>query len=462
MRNKLMSNKQRQAVSGSKPVASSTANTRLSGSWLIITRALWLALVVPSLVLFVAGFPLYYARLQMACVGPVMCNIVGSMTAKGLQALPALGFSVSEYAAFVTLFWAIIAVIWCGIGLLIYWRRSDDWLALLAAFFLVMFVTTFPGLPTSVLALTYPVLNVPTTLMSVLGQASIGMFFLLFPSGRLVPRWMGLILLLIVIQVVSSAFPLTSPLNANNWPGWLNGLVSLVTYGTIIFSQVYRYRRESTPIQRQQTKWVVLGIITVVTGFIAFGVLFSVLFPAVGQSDSPYSVILDIAYPLLTLLLPLSIGVAILRYRLYDIDVLINRTLVYALLTGVLVALYVGLIFGLESLVGLLTRQTSQPVIIVISTLAIAALIQPLRHRIQNLIDRRFYRHKYDAQKTLAAFNATLRSEVDLNQLREQLLVVVNETMQPVHVSLWLRSPQRHTEKSSRHLEQHDTMGEDS
>ncbi|HAT46826.1 MAG TPA: hypothetical protein DCS90_17130 [Ktedonobacter sp.] len=95
-----MSNKQRQAVSGSKPVASSTANTRLSGSWLIITRALWLALVVPSLVLFVVGFPLFYARIQTACVGPVMCNIVGALTAKGLQALPALGFSVSGYATF--------------------------------------------------------------------------------------------------------------------------------------------------------------------------------------------------------------------------------------------------------------------------------------------------------------------------------------------------------------------------
>jgi hypothetical protein len=445
-----------------KSVTSRAATTRLTGSWLIVARTVWLAQVVPSLGLFVAGFPLFYARIQTACVGPVMCNIVGALTAKGLQALPALGFSVSGYATFYTIFWAIIAMIWCGIGFLIFWRRSDDWLALLAAFFLVMFITTFPGLPTSILALTYPVLNVPTTLMSVLGQASIGVFFLLFPSGRLAPRWMVLILPLLIIQEVAPIFPPTSPFNVNNWPGWLNGPVALVVYGSIIFSQVYRYQRESTPVQRQQTKWVVLGIIAVATGFIAFGVLFSVLFPAVGQSDSPYSVILDIAYPLLTLLLPLSIGVAILRYRLYDIDVLINRTLVYALLTGVLVVLYVGLIFGLESLVGLLTRQTSQPVIIVISTLAIAALIQPLRHRIQNLIDRRFYRHKYDAQKTLAAYNATLRSEVDLNQLREQLLVVVNETMQPVHVSLWLRSPQRHTEKSSRHLEQHDTMEEDS
>src|SRR5436305_7135111 len=133
---------------------SSIATTRLTGIWLILTRIAWLALVVPSLSLFVAGFPLFYARLQMACVGPVMCNIAGALTARGLHALPAIGFSVSGYATFYTIFWAINAVIWCGIGFLIFWRRSDDWLALLAAFFLVMFITTFPGLSTSVLVLT--------------------------------------------------------------------------------------------------------------------------------------------------------------------------------------------------------------------------------------------------------------------------------------------------------------------
>src|SRR5436305_518482 len=418
-------------------------NTRLSGPWLIIARTVWLALVIPSVGLFVTGLPVYYERLQTACVGPVACNFAGALTAKGLRSLSAIGFSVSGYATFYTFFWVIIAVIWCGIGFLIFWRRSDDWLALLAAFFLVMFITTYSGLSTYVLALTYPALDLPTTLMSALGQLSIGAFFMLFPSGRLVPRWMAVFLLLLIIQTVSSLFPLTSPFNVNNWPGWLTGLLDVVSYAAVIFSQVYRYRRESSPVQRQQTKWVVLGITTVAAGFIVLGLLFVVLFPVVNQPDSPYSLLQNI-YPLLTLLLPLSIGMAILRYRLYDIDILINRTLVYGTLTVSLALVYFSLVIGLASLVRLFTGQASQsPVVIVASTLAIAALFQPLRRRIQIIIDRRFYRRKYDAARTLAAFSATLRNEVDLHQLCEHLVAVVQETMQPAHVSLWLRSPQQ-------------------
>ena len=435
------SNTQQQNASGS--ISASTANTRLSGSWLLLARAVWLALVLPSVALFIAGLPVYYEQLQRACIGPVECNIAGALTARGLQALLALGVSASEYATFYTIFWVIIAAIWCGIGFLLFWRRSDDWLALLAAFFLVMFVTTFQGLPISALALAYPALNLPTPLMSAIGQVSIGAFFLLFPSGRLVPRWMAVFLLLLILQTVSSLFPLTSPFNANTWPAWLTGLLDVVSYAAIIFSQVYRYRRVSTPLQRQQTKWVVFGIITVAAGFIVFGLLFAVFFPEVNQPDSPYSLLQNV-YPLLTLLLPLSIGIAVLRYRLYDIDILINRTLVYGTLTASLALVYFGLVIGLELLVRLFTGQVSQtPVVIVASTLAIAALFQPLRRRIQIIIDRRFYRRKYDAARTLAAFSATLRNEVDLHQLCEHLVAVVQETMQPAHVSLWLRSPQK-------------------
>jgi hypothetical protein len=175
-------NTQQQSASAS--VASSSTKTRLSGSWLLIARSIWLALVIPSLLLFVVGLPAYFAQIQRACVDPVTCNIVFALTAQGLRALAALGLSVSGYAAVLTLFWTIIVAFWSGIGFLIFWRRSDDGMALLAAFSLVMFNITYPGLSASVLSISYPVLDLPITLISLLGQVSITVFFLLFPGGH--------------------------------------------------------------------------------------------------------------------------------------------------------------------------------------------------------------------------------------------------------------------------------------
>jgi hypothetical protein len=140
------------------------------------------------------------------------------------------------------------------------------------------------------------------------------------------------------------------------------------------------------------------------------------------------------------LLIPISFGIAILRYQLWDIDIIINRTLVYGTLTGILAAVYFGLVLGLGYILGGFTGHLAQSnIAIVASTLAIAAIFQPLRKRIQSFIDRRFYRSKYNAAKILEAFSATLRDEVDLEQLSERLVAVVQETMQPEHVSLWLR-----------------------
>src|SRR6516164_11307503 len=131
----------------------STSKMRLSGFRLMIARVVWLGLVIPSLVLFIASLPVYYAQIQKPCGDVTTCNIAGALTTQGLQGLPAFGLSASSYAALLTVFFTIIVTIWCGVGLLIFWRRSDEWFALLTAFFLVMFNITYPGFATSTLAL---------------------------------------------------------------------------------------------------------------------------------------------------------------------------------------------------------------------------------------------------------------------------------------------------------------------
>jgi hypothetical protein len=180
--------------------------------------------------------------------------------------------------------------------------------------------------------------------------------------------------------------------------------------------------------ERQQFKWFAYGTA------VFLGALF--LMDAALQIGGPWARFVVIVTGLSAI--PVAVGIAILRYRLYDIDLLINRTLVYGVLTGILALVYLGGVVALQALFRYLTGQGSQ-LAIVASTLAIAALFGPLRRRIQAFIDRRFYRRKYDVTKTLEAFSATLRDETDLDALRADLVGVVGETMQPAHVSLWLR-----------------------
>jgi hypothetical protein len=428
-------------------VVSSTTTTRLTGTRLIIARDVWLVLAIASLGLFIANLLVSYQQLLRVCVEPVTCtNLAGALPASGLQALTSSGFSVSAYAAPVTIFYAITAAIWYAVGFLIFWRRSDDWLALLAAFFLVMFNVTSLGNTASVLPLAYPSLALPLKLVDFLGQVSLAVFIQLFPNGRLVPRWMGLILLLSISYTFVNNFPsITSPFNAH-WPAWLNWLIILVVFGATVYSQIYRYRRVSTPVQRQQTKWVALGVIA------AIGVAIGILALSSLSQNVGTVLLFIIIWPVAFLLIPLSIGFSILRFRLYDIDLIIHRTLVYSALTVVLAVIYEVSVFTLQYITSSLTFIRGNQLAIIASTLLIGLLFKPLHDRTRLLIDRRFYRRKYDAARTVATFSATIRDEVDLNQLCTKLTAVVQETMQPAHVSLWLCSPKRYLEDATRAL----------
>jgi len=222
-----------------------------------------------------------------------------------------------------------------------------------------------------------------------------------------------------------------------------NDLVSKLFFVVVpigLFVQIYRYRRFSNAVQRQQTKWVVFGLTIGISGFAGTLMLIMITFARPGFATGLMGYILGgTALILFLLFIPASIGMAILRSHLWDVDILIRRTLVYGALTATLALVFFGSVILLQRLVGSFTGVENSPIAIVISTLAIAGLFSPLRRRIQNDIDRRFFRRKYNAQKTLESFAASVRDEVELEDLTGRLLAVVEETMQPENVSLWLK-----------------------
>jgi hypothetical protein len=289
---------------------------------------------------------------------------------------------------------------------------------------------------------------------------------LLFPDGRLPSgRWRPLAwfsgVLIVLLSVAGGLAPgplenqggVPNPFGLEGHP-WLADavLVMLPLLPLCILvsavSLVLRFRRSGGEV-RQQIKWIAFvasfaGVVYL--SLMVSSLIFFIFAPEMvggGGRLAPPPLWVELLFSVAALSfagIPVAIGFAVLKYRLYDIDVVINRTLVYGSLTALLALVYFGGVAATEAIFRTLTGQEHQPQLaIVISTLVIAALFNPLRHRIQAFIDRRFYRRKYDARKTLEAFSARLRDETDLNALSDDLVGVVRETMQPTHVSVWLR-----------------------
>ena len=402
----------------------------LQGRILKVAQVAWILIAVLSCVLFVISLPAFYTQTQSLCTGGA-CNGV-QVSPEQAHSLAAHGISLTSYAWYSVLVTILSTLIWVSVGWLIFWHKSDSWIALL-----ISLQAVTQGASTSITALgSFPVLQYPAYWLSFLNQVLLFLLFALFPTGRFVPKWILWVVLVGVALAIADFF---LPLQQVSWYPAFSFLYFLVVMGILVIAQIYRYRSVSTPVQRQQSKWIVFAIATIILMLAIF--IVPVPFnPALFQSSSLYALITSNISLIVSLLGPISIYIAIMRYRLYDIDIIINRSLVYGSLTVLLALIYFGLVIGLGSLVRLFTGQVSQsPVVIVASTVAIFALIQPLRHRIQRIIDRRFYRSKYDAAKIIANFSSTLRDEVDLNTLSEHLVAVVQETMQPAHVSLWLR-----------------------
>ncbi|MDQ2672872.1 MAG: hypothetical protein M3Y38_08660 [Actinomycetota bacterium] len=405
--------------------ASESAAT-LHGRRLLLARATWVAVTVTTLGMFVAAVPVRYARLAHPTEGV-------------RAALAEVGISPGGYALYTVGLDAIFVSVFAAVAGVIFLRRSHDPMALLVATMLVTWGTLnalFVATPGAIVGIN-AIVDVVLQLLTFVGYITWMLFFYLFPSGHFVPSWTRWLALVYGVGFFGLwNFTHFGPLS---WPPLLFNAAVLLVWGSFPIAQIYRYARVSDTTQRQQTKWVVFGVAVALAGAL------TTIYTLEAAVDLPPEEVGSKMLRLLLmdtfgLLIPLSVGIAMLRYRLFDIDVLINRTLVYGSLTLMLALLYFGGVTATQTLFSVLTGQQELPQLaVVVSTLAIAALFSPLRRRVQSFIDRRFYRKKYDAAKTLEAFSAKLRNETDLETLSEELVSVVRQTMQPEHASLWLR-----------------------
>jgi hypothetical protein len=385
----------------------------------------------------------YATRILIVLQEPLLVLPDELWTSNQLEsALASFGLSGTVYAAYLLFISFIFFLAFFISGWLILLRKNEDWFGLYLAILLLCWAggfTVFISLPQASQWM--------DTVYDYIGWIMWpGLFLLLyfFPSGHVVPRWArwfalgwGLFAVWGLISTAFGGLP-------DEFVYFIPLLIAVLVVGG--YSQVYRYRKAGA-LERQQIKWVVsaLVLMAAVFSFVSIFVNFS------GLNDPSKS---GLAVAFLTTELtafignlvfigvPISIVLAMLRYRLWDVDLIIRKTLVYGILSAALALLYFGLVTLLQALSASVFGLQS-PVIIVLSTLVIAVLFNTLRTRIQDLIDRRFYRRKYDAEKALAHFAEAARNETDIQCLNEALLEVVQETMQPERVSLWIQKPAR-------------------
>ena len=409
--------------------------SRYQSRLLTFARLFWLAFLLFKWVYWIASMPRFFALVNAGAI-PTVVTSGGVQVSPELFAVAAAAWRVSvpAWAVLNTLINILSDVVFTLTAALVWWRVRT-WFGLLTAMVLLVGGSNVQ----SNVVRTAMISPVAQTIWEA-GALIWPLFFVwlyLFPDGRAVPRQLRWVIgplvavftLLFVVSVIPSV--LTALYASSNLIPALDrfGSVLIVPlFFLILGAQIYRYLRVSGRVERDQTKWFLFGLVVAVALPLVAG-LFVTL-------PTEVEVIAFMA-------IPLGIGVGVLRYHLWDIDVIIRKALGYAVLTALLALVYFGSVVLLQRLFGSLTGVAQSPLAVVVSTLAIAALFTPLRRRIQDGIDRRFYRKKYDAQRVLSQFAQTARDETDLDALTTELARVVQETMQPERVSVWLRSSGR-------------------
>ncbi len=390
--------------------------------WLAVARIGWILVALLLAGNFVASIPAYYINLRTVCTVPVsQCRSMWQPTPGNILALQRLHLPVAAYAAyFVSLDVAVSLLFWI-VGILIFWRKSHEWMGVSVSLVLIVFGSF--GISDTLLATfappstNYPLfIQIPIGLLGLLQWTALGIFLLTFPTGRFAPRWSWLIVLLWIGQFGLYFATNFVPVLAN-----FLLLVVLVTWGSTLGMQVYRYVRVYDATQRQQVKWFMFAFfIGLALEIVGNGVLGGLVAP-LNAPDSWFQLLTGTFTVFLFVPIPLAIGVAIFRHRLWDIDVIINGTLVYGALTLSVIGLYVLVVVGL----GTLIQLQGNVLLSLLATGLIAIFFQPLRLRLQRGINRLMYGERDDPYVVLSH----LGSRLEATLLPEKVLPTIVETV---------------------------------
>lgn len=411
-------------------------STILRDRWLNLARAGWLAVAALTLSLFIAGIPAEFAQLRLGCPTPA-CASSGQMTPVELSLLHNIGLSPNVFAAYGVVLDVAFASVFVVVAALIFWRKSIDRLALFFALALLLFGTaTHPGTMAALVA-AHPIWRPPVDALHFLGSASFSLFLYLFPDGRFVPRWTRWVALIWIAWLLPRYWiPNWPPSGSDTWLAWPNLVVWLAGLGVAVYVQIHRYRWVSNQVRRQQTKWVVFGIGMALTGFLGVNATLSASVPTVSSAGELATLMVGAALMHAALLLiPISIGIALLRHRLFDVDALINRTLVYGALTACVVGLYI-LVVGY---LGVLFRTGANLAISLLATGLVAVLFQPLRDRLQRGVNRLMYGERDDPYGVLSRLGQRLEATLAPEAVLPTIVQTVKESLKLPYAAIALR-----------------------
>jgi hypothetical protein len=398
-----------------------------------IAQIVWVAIALLSAVIFVMGLSVWFPALQQLCTATAQeCQQRLQLTPGEAQSLQTSGWSLDAYAWYTLNTRLLQKALGVAIGIVLFWRKPSDFMAWVASIFLMVGSESSIG---DALAVSQPAWWLATRVLAYIGSITFALFFYVFPTGKFAPGWTRWTMAIwACVFFITNFFP-DSNLSINQ-STVLVVLVGLPLFASLAMAQILRYRNLSDATARAQTRWVMVATVVSIAAF--FASVSTVLVTA-GEARlfHRFWILQDLGFSLLAYLLPIAIAIAILRYRLFDIDVIIRKTLQYGVLSAMLALFYIGSVVLLQTLFGPVMGDS--PLLLVLSTLLIAAVFNPLRRRVQDLIDRSFYRKKYDAQQVLARFMLTARDETDLDLLTDRLAQVVQETIEPQQVNVWLR-----------------------